>query len=114
MQVDEYLDDSWEPTFVRRIRAKAPVRATIRLATPSSWSDDDVEDDSYAPIPPKLFHMRVRQVFEPPRAFEASEVMCHCKHGYYEHVWSGGGCQRCLCFRFRWNSHSGLTEERGS
>ncbi len=36
-------------------------------------ADDDIEDDSWAPIPPKLFHMRVRRVFEQPRAFEDSD-----------------------------------------
>ena len=31
---DEFLDDSWEPVPLQHIRAVAPVRATISVATP--------------------------------------------------------------------------------
>ncbi len=35
-----FLDDSWEPVPVQHVRATAPVRASISVATPRPFEDD--------------------------------------------------------------------------
>lgn len=37
---DEFLDESWEPVPVQRVRAAAPVQATVRFATPRPFEAD--------------------------------------------------------------------------
>lgn len=37
---DEFLDDSWDPVPIQHVRAVAPVRASIRFATPRPFEAD--------------------------------------------------------------------------
>lgn len=63
--IEKMLADVWSETSI--IEPELPRLSDFEIEA------DDVEDDTWAPIPPKLIYRRVLRVFGPPRAFEASD-----------------------------------------
>ena len=78
---DSPLSDADIGTLIKAIEM---MLATVRMETSAESqvlrlsdfpvADDDAEDDTWAPIPPNIFQMKVRRVFQPPQAFRVSDA----------------------------------------